>query len=111
MQVGNPIKVDPKRLKEGDKLRVKKEIYRAHDPINPNGPSVYFNTAEEANALEPRRGTRLPYIDLGDVYVVTEIFLTLTPIRIYLTCPETGDDIMPTTALRLINFGVFELVK
>ena len=110
MKIGNPIKIDPKRLKEGDKLRVKKEIYAAWDPNNPNSSSVYFNTAEEANALEPR-GNRLPYIDMGDVYIVTEIFPTLTPIKIYLYCLETEDVIMPTTALRLINFDVFELVK
>jgi hypothetical protein len=110
MKIGNPIKIDPQRLKVGDKLRVKKEVYRATDPNNRYGPSIYFNTAEEANALEPR-GTRLSYIDIGDVYVVTEIFHKSIPIKIYLTCPETGDDIGPSTALRLINFGAFELVK
>jgi hypothetical protein len=109
MKIGNPIKVDPRRLKVGDKLRVKKEVYRVSDPENPRGPSLYFNTAEEANAVEPR-GNRLSYIDVGDVYIVTGFAPGIDPSKpkIYLECREIGDDIGPTTALRLINFGVFE---
>lgn len=108
MKIGNPIKVDPRRLKVGDKLRVKKEVYRASNPDNPTGPSVYFNTAEEADALEPR-GNRLSYIDVGDIYIVVGTdFRDPNKPKIYLECREIGDDIGPTTALRLINFGAFE---
>lgn len=106
MKIGNPIKVDPNRLKVGDKLRVKKEVYRAADPENPRGSSLYFDTAEEANAVEPR-GNRSSYVDLNDVYTVTG-FRGGTPPIIHLECPEIGDDIGSTTALKLINFGAFE---
>ena len=111
MKVGNPIKVDPRRLNVGDKLRVKKEVYRAAGPNNPYGPFLYFNTAEEANAVEPR-GNRLSYVNIGDVYIVVGTdFKDPNKPKILLDCPEIGDDIGPTTALRLINFDVFEYVK
>jgi hypothetical protein len=108
MKIENPIKIDPRRLKVGDKLRVKKEVYRTADPNNPYGPSLYFNTAEEADAVEPR-GNRLSYVDVGDIYtVVGTDFKDPDKPKIYLECREIGDDIGPTTALRLIDFGVFE---
>jgi len=113
MKINNPTHLDPKNLKIGDKLRVKKKVYRATDPNNRYGPSIYVNTAEEANALEPR-GNRLPYVDLGDVYNVVEFETSADPSKppkIYLVCYEIGDEIGPATALKLINFGVFELVK
>lgn len=110
MKIGNPIKVDPRRLKVGDKLRVKKEVYRATDPNNQRS-SVYFNTAEEANALEPR-GNRLSYVNIGDVYNVVGVDLRdPNKPKITMVCYEIGDEIGPTTALKLINFDVFEYVK
>jgi hypothetical protein len=109
IKIGNPIKVDPRRLKVGDNLRVKKEVYQVSDPKNPYGPSLYFNTAKEANAVEPR-GNRLSYVNVGDIYTVTGFTLGIDPSNpyIFLECHETGGNIGSTTALRLINFGVFE---
>ena len=110
MKINNPTQIDPRNLKIGDKLRVKKKVYRATDPNNQRF-GVYFNTAEEANAVEPR-GTRLPYVNMGDVYNVTGVdFRDPNKPKIVMICYEIGDEIGPTTALKLINFGVFELVK
>jgi len=109
MIINNPVPVDPHRLKVGDKLRVKKEVYRATDPNADPGPSLYFNTAEEANAVNPR-GNRLSYIDVDDVYKVTGFTPGVEPV-IHLYCQEIADDIGPTTALRLIKFDVFEKIK
>ena len=109
MIINNPVPVDPHRLKVGDKLRVKKEVYRAADPENPRGSSLYFNTAEEANAVDSR-GYRLSYVDIDDVYKVTGFAPGVEP-QIHLYCQEIGDDVGPTTALRLIKFDVFEKIK
>lgn len=109
MKIGNPIKVDPSRLKVGDKLRVKKEVYRANNPDNPIGQSIYCNTKAECDAIDPRPNS-YTFVDVGDVYTVIGYSPGVDPSqpKIYLECREIGDDIGPTTALRLINFGVFE---
>jgi hypothetical protein len=112
MKINNPTYLDPRNLKIGDKLRVKKKAYRVNNPNDP-GNSIYVNTEKEANDIEPR-GTRLPYVNVGDVYDVVGFEANPskppTP-RIFLLCYELGDDIGPATALKLINFGVFEYVK
>jgi hypothetical protein len=108
MKIGNPIKVDPRKLKKGDKLRVKKEVYRARDPQNPV-KTIYCNTKEECEAID-HRPNAFSFVDVGDVYTVIDFVPGVDPSqpKIFLECRAIGDDIGPIIALKLINFGAFE---
>jgi hypothetical protein len=111
MKIGNPIKVDPRKLKKGDKLRVKKEVFPAMDPNNIAAPRIYCNTREECARIINRPANYIhSFADVGDIYTVTDFVPGIDPSqpKIFLDCSETGDDIGPRTAIKLINFGAFE---
>ena len=108
VSIGNPIKVNPSKLKVGDKLKVIKEVFRARDPkidSNQQYPFRFFNTFEEAESegQNPRRNS---YIDVDDIYIVEKIDSTE---EIYLkNTSQGGDKIDPPVSLILIKFDVFE---